>query len=756
MRRKDLLFAGLLLVAFLIFWWPAYLPGNVFFIRDLSMFAVDRNWFWKNSCGQWLWNPYNFLGMPDAANPQAEAFYPLNFWYLFMGPERGLVFYIISHHLLLLLTGYAAMRRIGFSAEASLAGATGFGFGGFICSLTNLITLLSAAAWLPLLIILLNDAVRRHWLRSTLLLGLVIAMQILAGEIEIAALTWLIAVCAVMLSPVSKNIREGWGRLIGSFAAASLIAVILTLYQTAITLQMVPLSNRGSGFGLTQALLWSLEARNLKSFFLPNYFLPASSGVYWGLGLFNRLPFIMSEYLGMTLLALALLAARTRKKFMALAWLMIALAGVAIAMGKTFPAYSFLLRYLPFFDLFRIPEKFLVLTAFGAAMLGAFGCEALQSRPISSVKAAALTAFCGLVIAALLVIFPLRLSEFSNQYDYIQQYLMLRSAFRVGAILLTALAIIFFIDRRNQNWTCPALAVAIFLDLFFAHHLIDPTAGLEFYQPGAAIRELRMQEKSRDYPIRIQSLKTPRAGVALNEPMDPVKFFSGEKNLLRPFWGMYFGINDIQAAPTLHTSDYDRFARLLEPLPQERAKIILARAGVEYAFRPESGFDKIDGAFPRASVYYQAKPVLDREKMETEWSNPAFPAQHLLLVEGKVEEKEPGQPALNSDPARIEKYANQEVVISAEAKKDGWLLLLDSYYPGWKAEVDGRQAEIYRADGFFRAVPLPAGKHVVTFTYFPKLFRRALAASAMGAVIWVVIFIISFRKRPAAEASTGN
>ena len=47
------------------------------------------------------------------------------------------------------------------------------------------------------------------------------------------------------------------------------------------------------------------------------------------------------------------------------------------------------------------------------------------------------------------------------------------------------------------------------------------------------------------------------------------------------------------------------------------------------------------------------------------------------------------------------------------------LLVHDLYYPGWVAEVDGKQTPIVRADLLFRAVRVPAGTHRVTFNFTP-------------------------------------
>jgi uncharacterized membrane protein YfhO len=59
-------------------------------------------------------------------------------------------------------------------------------------------------------------------------------------------------------------------------------------------------------------------------------------------------------------------------------------------------------------------------------------------------------------------------------------------------------------------------------------------------------------------------------------------------------------------------------------------------------------------------------------------------------------------------------------------------LLLDTYYPGWKAYVDEMPAPIYRADYNFRAVSLPAGRSVVRFSYAPWSFRLGILLSVVA------------------------
>ena len=67
----------------------------------------------------------------------------------------------------------------------------------------------------------------------------------------------------------------------------------------------------------------------------------------------------------------------------------------------------------------------------------------------------------------------------------------------------------------------------------------------------------------------------------------------------------------------------------------------------------------------------------------------------------------------------------------------GILVLADLFYPGWKAETDGRPALLLRADGFFRAVALTAGAHTVVFRYRPVSFLAGavISLAALGAIL---------------------
>ena len=61
-------------------------------------------------------------------------------------------------------------------------------------------------------------------------------------------------------------------------------------------------------------------------------------------------------------------------------------------------------------------------------------------------------------------------------------------------------------------------------------------------------------------------------------------------------------------------------------------------------------------------------------------------------------------------------YRNTEIVIEVDAPGGGILVLNDVWHPWWRASVDGKPAEILKANVLFRAVVVPPGKHTVRFT----------------------------------------
>ena len=86
-------------------------------------------------------------------------------------------------------------------------------------------------------------------------------------------------------------------------------------------------------------------------------------------------------------------------------------------------------------------------------------------------------------------------------------------------------------------------------------------------------------------------------------------------------------------------------------------------------------------------------------------------------------------------------------VFAVASARRQFLVLSDSYYPGWEAEVDGVPVPIHRANMAFRAVVVPEGKHTVEFRYRPDSFYYGAGVSAFTLVAGSVFVAAATRRR---------
>jgi hypothetical protein len=120
-------------------------------------------------------------------------------------------------------------------------------------------------------------------------------------------------------------------------------------------------------------------------------------------------------------------------------------------------------------------------------------------------------------------------------------------------------------------------------------------------------------------------------------------------------------------------------------------------------------------AFPRVLFATEAKGA-DFARMLADGVWPEADLRSTVLLEqvptGGAALRRPGT-------VRIVSYRNTEVVLEADSPDGGWVVLNDLWHPWWFAEVDGRPADILRANVLFRAVSVPPGRHRVRFAFRP-------------------------------------
>ena len=94
-----------------------------------------------------------------------------------------------------------------------------------------------------------------------------------------------------------------------------------------------------------------------------------------------------------------------------------------------------------------------------------------------------------------------------------------------------------------------------------------------------------------------------------------------------------------------------------------------------------------------------------------------------------------------------------KVILTVDTPKPGLVVLTDTFYPGWKATVNGRPAPIWPANLAFRAVAVEAGNHRIEFSYDPNCFYIGLWASVITLLTLAITGWLLFRNQKIRKKS---
>jgi hypothetical protein len=118
-------------------------------------------------------------------------------------------------------------------------------------------------------------------------------------------------------------------------------------------------------------------------------------------------------------------------------------------------------------------------------------------------------------------------------------------------------------------------------------------------------------------------------------------------------------------------------------------------------------------------------------------------------------EKDPGLTlgSVAGAEATITRYGLNDVALDVDTPGAGLLRLADLWYPDWRATVDGKPAEILKADYLLRAVAVPAGHHRVEFRFASPAMRRGVLVSIVSLLATLALLAVGLvRGRRAAGA----
>jgi hypothetical protein len=731
-----------------------YLPVKRFLVRS-----------WREDGEVPLWNPYLFAGSPFLHDPQVAAFYPPQLPLYLLPEDRlgaAMSWLLVAHVILAGCAACAYARGQGLGPFAAGVAGLGYMFAGkwLLHLLGGAHVTFAPLAWLPLVLLALEQALGRAgrgeaaaalaWGAGA---GLIFGVAVLGAQPQLPFYAGLF-VALWTLGPVleqagflggggARSRRRTAGALlrwVGLGAWAALWAVGLAAVQLLPTLEATRETSRymiGPPEDAPVAgAIWSITSAVGPPLAGPSWEYQGGLGVIW----------LMAA-------ALAPVLGRGRVRFQAA----VCLALVLFALGG-----GTLLRGLPGFALFRAPVRMFLVAAFPIAFLAATTTQQLLAAPPPLGR-------CRRVMLVVLLVAALSVAG---------QVLALMARGRgpeshlhvYWASLLVTVPAAFWLPGRlarpGGGWGLVWGAVLL-IDLWaLASPLVHVRPEEELYAPSDCLRPLIEAGPSagrvldRDVPGRpgdtplgfalplVLGIESERGYNSFDvyRYKEYVQLISDTDDPVTPLEGVpNFPIKNKRLLDLLATG------YLLQPSalpaegtgwrPVETDEAPRAFCGIGGGLRqlPPYTLYRNDDAFPRAFLVPAAAPLPARPRLRAALKATDF--TRTVLLDGGPAVPDAAPAGGTPGRASIRAYRPNRVTIDVQGAGPEYLVLADQWYPGWVAAVDGAPAPLYRANVLFRAVPVPAGRHEVVFTFDPPSYRWGKFVSAATVVLAALFFI---------------
>lgn len=749
---------------------------------------------WRGDGEVPLWNPYLFGGTPFVHDPQVTAFYPPELP-LYLLPEEHLgaaMSWLLVFHVIVAGCGtYAYARSQGLGPTASLVASLGYMFAGkwLLHLLGGGHYTFAPLAWLPLVLLLLEQAVRRAGrgeLAAALLratgAGALFGVAVLGSQPQLPFYAglflglWTLGPALEQAGYLGagggarswRRTGKALGRWLGLGTWAALWAVGLAAVQLLPTLEATRETTRFvAGAPEEPPLRTVVEA-------VVSVAGPPLAGPLWepqgGLGVV----WVMAA-------ALAPLLCRGQVRFQAA----VCLALVIFALGG-----GLALKGLPGFGLFRAPVRMFLIAALPVALLAGTTTQALLAGPLP----APLLRRCRRVMLGVLAGAGLCLAG-QALLDYGRGRAL---DFHVywAALLVTVPAALWLPGRLSApaaQWPL-AWAAVLLIDLWaLAWPLVRVRPAADLYAPSACVAYLaadpdRGRVLDRDVPgrpgetplgfalplvLRIESERGYNS-FDVHRFKEYVQFISDRDGPVPPVEGIpTFPINNLPFLSVKNKRLLDLLGTryLVQPTSEplegtgwrpvetdESPRAFCGIVGGERRLPPYTVY-KNDDAFSRAFVVPTSAPLPERPRVLAALKGTDF--RRTVLLEGAPPDPGPAASGGAFRPATIREYRPNRVTVEVESDAPGYLVLADVWYPGWVAAVDGgRPGPPYRANFLFRAVPVPAGRHEVAFTFDPPSYRWGRLISAATLVLTALVCgaaaVTARRRREVPAAPRGE
>ncbi|MGD0252704.1 MAG: hypothetical protein ABSC01_08400 [Verrucomicrobiota bacterium] len=736
---------GILLALLIFAAFPQVLLGlQTFVVRDYGFFAYPLACF-QQQCFQHgelpLWNPYNNCGVPFLAQWNTMPLYPPSLIYLLLPLTWSLSFFCLLH---LWFAGFGmfflARRWTNNSFAAAFAGVA-FSFNGLTLNLLMWPSHMATLSWMPWVVLAVELAWRGGG-QKIILAALVGAMQMLAGGPEIILLTWVL----LLALWIQQFIRAESPRspMCRRFLLVVLLVMALTAAQLLPFLDLSAHSQRSVGYADTR---WSMPGWGWVNFLVPMAF-----GRAWTEGVFFQYgqSWTSSYYLGIGTLWLALLALWTVRERRV--WLLggATILALIFAFGENTFVYPALRKIVPQLSFVTYPIKYVTLVAFLTPLLAAFAIarlQSLQSEEKTNFKKRLI--FIGAILFALIAGILFWAWRFPFSTDDVHATL-LNGLSRAFFLLVTGRLLLLLTQEAGPGLRqiAPVLLIVVaWLDVFTHEPMQNPTVAPGVYELNLARADLKMNPQP--------ELGGSRAMVSPMAAIEFIQFASSNarNNFLAKRAGYCANVNLLDGVPKV-----DGFFSLTPRESDDMLSLFYTTTNADYP-RLEDFMGVSQITAPGEIFHWQARPTflplvttgqkpvfLDNADTLRALTQPDFDESKVVFL---PPEAKSFVTVTNQTVARVLKshFGTQSVDIEVEASAPSLVVVAQTWYHGWRADVDGNPARLLRANHAFQAIEILEGRHRVQLIYRDRAFEIGAVVSLLALLACLICVVTSSRQK---------
>ncbi|PIE53031.1 hypothetical protein CSA37_03725 [Candidatus Fermentibacteria bacterium] len=756
-NERPLLWITLLLMAVLTYW-PVFssgrLPGG-----EMSDTVAQGYPFFSYTAERLadgelpLWNPRILCGTPFYESFSAPVFYPLRgLPLLVLGAEASIRFLFPVHFILAGLFTWLFLKATGTSRWGSWFGAVAYSSGAWANTLfyAGHGSKIICWAWLPLLLWAVARLSATGKVRYLGFGALATGMQGLSSHPQMMLYSAGAALILSFFLMEKPLLKKGFIRGPVGLSAMVLLGGAIAAVQLYPGYLFSKHTSRGNDLSLSAASSYSLPPEETLTMAFPGMFglrhgftdsMVNGIPVYYGrLGL--RLS---SEFTGVACFLLGLLGmikGRNRKARIALG--VMGISGAVVSWGGYTPVFGVLYRILPIFRKLRAPHMAAFLTSTSIALAAGPGFEVLfETGCMNTFKKKlriALMILSGVFLLLTAVAGPVSDSLQSRwwaengvtdtaPYSSVvsaRADLLTQDFLRFAAVTAVMAFLLFLYEKKKGA----AMIFAVALTLLTAIELVPFNRSFQVY-----LRNTSIESLFPDTPV-------------LREMAEGGRVFPGGNQFIP------LGLKSVTGYHAAGTVETDGLLAMMSS-----SSSWAVRQTAASLFVTSGGAAKWEDILPALSEGIQGFPnnpmprVFIPRSVIQGTQQDGF--QMMESVNPQIRSAVENTPLTCdgvSGTAEITVDEPELVSISADLQQQGILVLADTWYPRWKAFVDGEETELHRANGWMRAVRVPQGSHTIEFRYNSSHIKTGAIASSAGLLAALVLSFARKRKKNHAKA----